>query len=117
LWEEPQELTPMAMFAIIWEEQRIQIDHMLSSLNRIDNWATEHDERLMSLSMHINTVKEGYDEHIEKITDLTGKFTTFQQNIDKTTQQAAPIPSTDRDQQSSIDDLYNLPGDRLYTPT
>jgi hypothetical protein len=33
LWEEPQELTPMAMFAIIREEQRIQMDHILSSLN------------------------------------------------------------------------------------
>jgi hypothetical protein len=31
--EEPQKLTPMAMFAIIREEQRIQMDRILSSLN------------------------------------------------------------------------------------
>jgi hypothetical protein len=43
-WEEPQELTPMAMFAIIREEQRIQIDCILSSLEQIDNQATGHDE-------------------------------------------------------------------------
>jgi hypothetical protein len=35
--EEPQELTPMAMFAIIREEQRIQMDRILSSLEQIDN--------------------------------------------------------------------------------
>jgi hypothetical protein len=43
-WEEPQELTPMAMLAIIREEQRIQMDQILSSLNRINTWATGHDE-------------------------------------------------------------------------
>jgi hypothetical protein len=42
--EEPQELTPMAMFTIIREEQRIQMDHILSSLKRIDNRATGHNE-------------------------------------------------------------------------
>jgi hypothetical protein len=42
--EEPQELTSMAIFTIIREEQRIQIDHILSSLKQIDNRATEHDE-------------------------------------------------------------------------
>jgi hypothetical protein len=34
--EEPQKLTPMAMLAIIREEQRIQIDRILSSLNQIN---------------------------------------------------------------------------------
>jgi hypothetical protein len=69
--------------------------------------------------MQINTVEEGYNKLIEKITDLTDEFTAFRQNIvlDKTIQQAAPIPSTDRDQQSSIDDLYSLTGDKLHTPT
>jgi hypothetical protein len=69
--------------------------------------------------MHIDTVEEGYDELIKKITDLTGEFTAFHQKIvlDKTIQQAAPIPSTGRDQQSSIDDLYYPPGDKLNTPT
>jgi hypothetical protein len=118
-WEEPQELTPMAMLAIIREEQRIQMDCILSSLNWIDTQAIGHDEQLTSLSMHINTVKEGYNKLIEKITDLTGEFTTFHQKIvlDKTIQQAAPIPSTNRDQQSSIDNLYYLSEDKLNTPT
>jgi hypothetical protein len=49
--EEPQELTPMAMFTIIREEQRIQMDRILSSLKQINNWATGHDEQLTSLSM------------------------------------------------------------------
>jgi hypothetical protein len=109
----------MAMFAIIREEQRIQMDRILSSLDRIDNRVTGHDERLTSLSMRIDIVEEGYSKLIEKITDLTNKFTAFRQNIvlDKTIQQVAPIPSTDRDQQSSIDDLYSPPGDKLHTPT
>jgi hypothetical protein len=69
--------------------------------------------------MHINTVEEGYDELIEKITDLTGEFTTFRQKIvpDKNIQQAAPIPYTDRDQQSLIDNLYYPTRDKLNTPT
>jgi hypothetical protein len=117
--EEPQELTPMAMLAIIREEQRIQMDRILSSLNWIDTRATGHNERLMSLSMCIDTVEEGYDELIEKIIDLTGEFTAFCQKIvpDKTIQQAAPIPYTDRDQQLPIDDLYYPTGDKLNTPT
>jgi hypothetical protein len=38
--------------------------------------------------MQINTVEEGYDKLIEKITDLTDEFTAFRQNIvlDKTIQ-------------------------------
>jgi hypothetical protein len=73
----------------------------------------------MLLSMQIDTVKEGYDELIKKITDLTDEFTAFCQNIvlDKTIQQAALIPSTDRDQQSSIDNLYSPTGDKLHMPT
>jgi hypothetical protein len=43
-WEEPQELTPMAMLAIIREEQRIQMDCILSSLDWIDIQAIGHDE-------------------------------------------------------------------------
>jgi hypothetical protein len=119
LQEEPQELTPMAMLAIIREEQRIQMDRILSSLDQINTQATGHDEWLMSLSMHIDTVEEGYDELIKKITDLTGEFTTFHQKIvpDKNIQQAAPIPYTDRDQQSPIDDLYYPTEDKLNTPT
>jgi hypothetical protein len=117
--EEPQELTPMAILTIIREEQRIQMDHILSSLDRIDTQAIGYDEQLTSLSMRIDTVEEGYDKLIKKITDLIGEFTAFHQNIvlDKTIQQAAPIPSTDRDQQSSIDNLYYPPRDKLNTPT
>jgi hypothetical protein len=65
--------------------------------------------------MRIDTVEEGYDKLIEKITDLTNEFTAFRQNIvlDKTIQQAVPIPSTDRDQQLSIDNLYSPTGDKL----
>jgi hypothetical protein len=84
--EEPQELTPIAMLAIIREEQRIQMDRILSSLDWINTWATGHDEWLTSLSICINTVEEGYNKLIEKITDLTSEFTTFCQKIvlDKT---------------------------------
>jgi hypothetical protein len=73
----------------------------------------------MLLSMRINTVEEGYNELIEKITDLTGEFTAFHQKIvpDKNIQQAAPIPYTDRDQQLPIDDLYYPTEDKLNTPT
>jgi hypothetical protein len=95
------------------------MDRILNSLDRIDTRAIGHDERLMSLSIRIDTVEEGYDKLIEKITDLTGEFTAFCQKIvpDKTIQQAAPSPHTDRDQQLTIDNLYYPTGDKLNTPT
>jgi hypothetical protein len=95
------------------------MDCILSCLDWIDSHATGYNEQLMSLSMCINTVKGGYNELIKNIMDLTGEFTTFCQSIvlDKTIQQTTPIPSTDRDQQSSINNLHYPPGDKLHTPT
>jgi hypothetical protein len=71
------------------------------------------------LSLRIDTVEGGYDKLVDKIMDLTIEFAAFHHGIapDKIMQQITLISSTNKDQQSSIDDLYYPPRDKLHIPT
>jgi hypothetical protein len=94
-----------------------QLALILTGLDRIDSHATGHDEWLMSLSIWLNTVEENYEEIMDKISDLAGKMIAIRQhmNPENTIQQSPPIPPTERDQPSSIDELYYPPRVNIIT--
>jgi hypothetical protein len=95
-----------------------QLALILTGLDRIDSHTTGHDERLTLLSIRLGTVKESHEEIMDKISDLAGKMIAIRQYIDpeNTMQQSPPRPSTERDQHSSIDNLYYPPRDNIITP-
>jgi hypothetical protein len=55
---------------------------------------------------------------MDKISDLAGEMIIIRQCMDpeNTMQQSPPRPSTERDQHSSIDELYYPPRDNIITP-